>query len=343
MANLLLTKRCVRSCPYCFAGREMADSTPEDAVSWENLVYVADFLQSSGENHISLLGGEPTLHPEFVDFVIYLLERGFRLTVFTCGIMSESRFDEIKSHLTKIPLERLTIVCNINHPEQTPSTSEEEKRAHRFLTLMGPWTMPGFNIYRLDFKLDFIFDLVNRYGMRRELRLGIAHPVPGLNNIYIPPEQITEVLNRLYSYRYLFDRSRVKPGLDCGFPLCSFSNEQLGWLYRLKDHNDFGCGPALDITPDMSVYSCFPLSRFQRKSLFDFNSIKEVVEFYRKLHNSIRAEMAGIFEKCDGCVHREEGRCAGGGVCQMLNRFTNEAPVRIPEIERGLAKINLPI
>lgn len=343
MANILLTTRCVRSCPYCFARREMENSPPREALAWDDLIYLADFLQASGERHVSLLGGEPTLHPDLVDMVLYLVERRFNVTVFTSGIMTPARLEELGKYLTPLPLQRLTLVCNLNDPQQTPAAAGEEAKVRAFLEVLGPWTMPGFNIYRPDFSLEFLFDLINRYGMKRQIRLGIAHPVPGLGQNLMPPEQIGAAVSRFLSYRPLFDRYRVKPGLDCGFPLCRFSDEELGWFFRSTGRVTCGCAPAMDITPDMSVYACFPLSDFHRKSIFEFDSLGQARDYFMGQQNRIRNEIAGIYEECDGCVHREEGRCAGGGACQLLTRFVGEARVRMEEIESELPKSGLSV
>ena len=343
MANILLTSKCTRTCPYCFAEREMADS-PDQVMSWENLLYLADFLAASGEKAVSLLGGEPTLHPSFVDYVLYLLERNFRVSVFTNGIMSPSRVIELKDHLAAVSNEKLTFVCNLNNPRQTPAPEQHTERIHEFLSVMGPWTQPGFNIYRVDFDLEFIFDFVDRYKMKRRLRLGLAHPVPGTSSMYIKPDEMGEVIERLYSYKPLFERFQMDFGPDCGFPICKFNDEQLGWLYRLGGGDlRFKCGPAIDITPDMSVYACFPLSKFHRKSIFEFDTIGQVAEFYSGIHQKIRAEVKGIYPECDGCVQMSKGICPGGGACQLLNSFTNEAVVRLSEIEDELKKTCLPV
>lgn len=93
MANVLLTETCVRNCPYCFAKQYMSEADVKDALTWDNLIYIADFLQSSNVNHISLLGGEPLLHSEISEFCKYLSHRGFIVTIFTSGIMPDSKFD----------------------------------------------------------------------------------------------------------------------------------------------------------------------------------------------------------------------------------------------------------
>lgn len=319
----------------------MSGSPGDSLMSWENLIYIADFLQASGERQVSLLGGEPTLHPECVDFILYLLARNFQVMVFTNGALSPTRLEEFKRHLTKVNIERLTFTCNLNDPVQTPASEEETERIHQFLSVMGPWAMPGFNIYRLDFTLDFLFDAINRFGLKRHVRLGVCHPVAGQRTGYIRMEDMGRVARRVYSYRPQFDAFRVSPGLDCGFPLCRFTDEELGWLHRHRGLIQFGCGPAVDISPDMSVYYCFPLSRYRRKSIFEFDSLAQIEDHLLKMRHEMKAEIPGVYDECDGCRHLEEGICAGGGLCRILNRFVDEAPIRLPEIEHELAKNRL--
>lgn len=333
MANILLTNKCIRDCPYCFAGKEMSQSLENDCISWENVIYLADFLLASGERRVSLLGGEPTLHPQFVDILLYFMERGFNVTAFTSGIMSKAKLDDLTTHLNGVPAGRINFVCNVNNPEQTATPKAETEKLHAFLAALGPWTMPGFNIYRTDFELDFLFGLVARYGMKKHVRLGITHPIPGVPNAAIRVEDIGAITARLYSYKDAFETSRIIPSLDCGFPQCRVSDEQLGWLARLSGKVNFKCTPAIDITPELDVYCCFPLSSMNRRSIFEFDSFRQVVDFYKSLQARVRAETPGIYDECDGCVHLSEGTCAGGGACQLVNRLAHGAPAKLREIE----------
>ncbi|MEI6261524.1 MAG: radical SAM protein [Deltaproteobacteria bacterium] len=337
--NLLLTTSCVRSCPYCFAKKEMDVSNSKDRISWDNIIYVSDFLKSSGQNHISLLGGEPTLHPQFVDIVLYLIERGFFVNVFTSGVMNAAMLYEVQRYLRN-KKRWVSFICNLNDPDQTPAPLKEIESVHSFLDAMGTLVTPGYNIYRIDFHLEFIFDLVTKYGLKRDMRLGLAHPIPGAKNSFISPYEIGDVVKRLFSYANYFNQLRISLGFDCGFPLCKVTNEQIGWLYRLCGNRiNFGCGMPLDINPDMSIYSCFPLSNYHRRSLFEFDHLDEIVEFYEKRKFEIRSEIPGVYEECDGCIYLGEGRCDGGGTCQLLNRMIIEPPIRLPEINNGLSKI----
>ena len=332
MPNVLLTNHCVRSCPYCFAKRYMAEEKNDDFLTWENLIYIADFLQAAGEHHFSLLGGEPTLHPDFIDFVIYLLERNFHVRVFTSGIMADEKLKEAAFLFKDLPLERLSFICNINEPGKTRTSLAETESIKRFFRHFGPRIVPGFNIYRKDFELAFLFEYINEFGLQRNIRIGLTHPIPRERNASIAIEDIGAITDRLFSYIPFFERFRINPGLDCGFPLCRLSDAHLAWMYRFSGGKClFECGPVIDIGPDMSVWPCFPLASFHRKSLYDFNSLQEILDHYKRIHDTVRTEVSGIFDECDDCRQREDGICHGGCIAHSVSRFQEEAPIRLPE------------
>lgn len=333
MPNVLLTQYCNRSCPYCFAKRHMSDTSPDDVLSWDDLIFLADLLEKSGEKRFGILGGEPTLHPQFNDYMLYLLDRGFHVNVFTNGIMSERKLSEAGRLFRDIPPDRLGFTCNLNDPESTAAPMAELEAVKRFLFVFGEKVVPGVNIYRKEFSLEYIFRYINEFGLQRQLRVGIAHPIVGKKNAFVKRSDIREAIARLFSYRDMFERFRVKPGLDCGFPLCLFEDDELAWLYRVTGgHSEFGCGPVIDVGPDMKVWSCFPLSAHNSRSLYEFNSLAEVHNFYKRIHKSIRTEVGGVFEECDNCVHRYDGVCGGGCLAHSLSRFLNEAPIRMEEV-----------
>ena len=199
MANILLTQRCTRSCPYCFAIKHMDTSPPEDILSWENLIYLADFMQAAGERRVQFLGGEPTLHPQFIDFCLYIINRGMGITVFTNGMMPSEKLADAVKHFAQLPDEMLSFVCNINHPDITPKG--EMEMALNFLKAFGRRITPGFNIYRKEIDIDFIFDYINKYGLQRGLRLGLAHPIPGVKNRYVKIQDMRNVVQGLMSYQ----------------------------------------------------------------------------------------------------------------------------------------------
>lgn len=331
MANILLTQKCVRSCPYCFAKKHMADVPPDDILSWENLIYIADFIQSSGENSLSLLGGEPFLHPDFVDYVLYLINRGFHVNVFTSGIMSDACFNKVCQHLLNINPHQLSFVCNLNDPAKT-SFSELEN-IKRFLTIFSKYTTLSINIYKVNFELDYAIQYINTYGLNRHIRIGLAHPIPGKKNVYIPIDKLQLMANRFAEFLPKLEQFNIEAGFDCGLPMCLFSDDNLGKLFKLNKGNvKFSCGTAVDIGPDMNIWACFPLSSYQKKSIFEFQNIHDVHNYYMQFHRRVRTEIGGIFEKCNSCKYREKELCSGGCLAHILNHFITEEKVRYEEV-----------
>ena len=96
--NLLIeiTQRCNLSCPTCFAG-----SSPQHSrqMSLDEFTRQVDQLVEggkSGADVIQLSGGEPTVHPQLLEMIDVLIERGFwQVCINTNGIkLAQDRFAE---------------------------------------------------------------------------------------------------------------------------------------------------------------------------------------------------------------------------------------------------------
>ena len=341
MATILLNSPCHRpSPPGCETGTP--GPTGGLSLSWENLIYIADFLRASGQPRVSLGGGEPTGHPECVDFILYLLDRGFDVTLGTDGILSPTRLEEFRQHLTGVPSERLLVVCNFPDPVRPPGVPPERPGLRSFLAVMGPWTQGGFTIRRPDFSLDFLFAAISHFGMRRQVRLSLAHPVPGSQAGSIQAGDMRRVVEGLSDHRQLFETHRVRPEFGCGWPLCKFSDAELGWLHGLRGRAPGGCEPALAISPDMTVSYCLPLSYYQSTSLFEFDDLEQIDRHFARLRDGIKAKIAGIYPECDGCPSREDGGCDGGGLCRIAAQGRGQAPIHGAGVEDGVSQDRLP-
>ena len=63
MANIAITNYCNLKCPYCFADDMIHDDNKN--MSLENYVKILRYLIQYNETDIGIIGGEPTLHPQF--------------------------------------------------------------------------------------------------------------------------------------------------------------------------------------------------------------------------------------------------------------------------------------
>jgi len=306
----------VRNCPYCFAKEQMQDDS-DDTLTWDNLLYIADLHEMSKTHHISLLGGEPTLHPYFTEFVAYLNDRNFHTTVFTSGVISKRILKTMKETLTAINTQKLNFVCNVNDPLESPE--KELNRLHDFLTIFGKHTSLSFNIYKPDFDLSFTFDYIEKYNLKKYIRIGLTHPIVNENNLHLEKKDLHKMATNFMRFAPTLEKKEISAGFDCGMPLCLFSDEDLGKLFKINNGRiKFGCGPAIDIGTDMNVWACFPLGNVHKRSVFDFDSIQDIGRYYKEMHEKIRDKKGGIFKECIDCKYRKSNLCSGGCLSHIL-------------------------
>ena len=107
--NLMFTTYCNQKCPYCF-GQDAMDARgsrrSDKEISEKNLQFVLDFIKRSGHKGINIIGGEPTLHPEFKKRYRQIEKAGLSVMIFSNCVMGEDTavFLSKKKSLTDILL-----------------------------------------------------------------------------------------------------------------------------------------------------------------------------------------------------------------------------------------------
>ncbi len=317
--NLILTNECNRNCPYCFAKLKLADRETQGSeqrafISLENVATCLDFLERSHCRTIRLLGGEPTLHPHFVEIVHRCVERKFEISIFTNGLWDDATCESILKIRTDDPSVALKILFNVNEPQDW--SPAEKERIPGALRAAGSIGGCGFNIYREDFSVLFVADLVETYQLDKTLRLGLASPIFGTENSFISPDQMKAIGSRLVEQLGELEKHDIIAGFDCAFPLCMFDTESLGKLTLFTYGFESACDFPVDIGPDLSVWPCYPLSGFSQRSLLDFADRDEIKEHFKEqLH---MFDGFGVFDECVDCRFLKRAQCCGGCLAYKL-------------------------
>ena len=68
MANIAITKYCNLKCPYCFAETMMTEEDKKN-IDLNLLKDILEWLKCTPHERIGLIGGEPTLHPQFKEIL----------------------------------------------------------------------------------------------------------------------------------------------------------------------------------------------------------------------------------------------------------------------------------
>ncbi len=307
MPNILLTTRCNLSCKYCFAQEKLSSSRMN--MPMENVQRVIDFLKRSEFPIFRVMGGEPTLHPQFNEIVQTAVAAGMRVDVLSNATWTEST----AALFNRIPPNHLMFLLNIDHPENyTPNQWALIQRNLAALEKRGGVTL-SFNIFEKQPRSDYILDLAERYDIKY-VRLSLSLPVLGAGNLYLPFEELHEVAPFVMRFAAEAEARGVQVQFDNAVPLCIFDDAQTGYLlsHGIYDlHRNVRCDPIIDIGPDLTIWSCFCLSPLENRRLDDFQTLADAQAFYRKVW-SVYQDIVYPLEACAQCYYREKWGCQGG-------------------------------
>jgi len=305
--NLMLTRKCNQSCAYCFASEAMDNPREDDSMTIEECKWCIDRLAGEEDVTISLLGGEPTLHPHLARIVEYALDKCLRVLVFS-NLLTPRIFECLTSN-------RVDIVANINRLDSYNAAQLENIR--RNLDRYSDNVIIGFNIHTLESDYIEVLDLVDLHGLdKMELRLGFASPTPTRDNSFVPVDDFDKVGPYLVKLADHCRSRSIKVGYDCGFVRCMFDEEDLEELDRLDAAAEFPCGTPLDIGPGLRAWHCFPLSAYRSLYAPDFGSFAELRERLSAIYHPFRA--FGVKKECALCDHKTSGLCHGGCLGHVL-------------------------
>jgi hypothetical protein len=315
LANISLTTACNRDCAYCFAGVDRRSGAGHMSV--ETFEKALDFLQRSGIPEARLLGGEPTLHPEFPRLAEMAFERGLRVRVFSNGLMPEPALRWLETH----PPDRVAVLMN---------AAPGDLRQRVTLGRLRERVTPGLNISTPAFDPAFLLDLIREHGLAPRIRFGLAHPTADGSNSFLSPRYYQRVGARLAEFAETARAAGVELSFDCGFVPCMFPPGFLETLGTAAGDIGTRCSPVLDILPDGQVVSCYPLAPLAREPLREDDTADALRERFTARLSGYRK--LGVFRECAACQIRAEAGCNGGCLSASAQRL-RPATARASKVE----------
>jgi len=298
MANLAVSAVCNRRCAYCFALDHLGESDGAPFLPLDALPARLEFLDRSGIDEVRLLGGEPTLHPQFGELVRRVRAAGKRLVLFSNGLMPEEALRTLES----LPPAECTVLVNVTPPDGDPEDrSLEQQRAA--IVRLGDRAVLGVNIHRIDLDLGFLLPLVAESGCKRSIRAGMAQPCLSGTNRHIVPGQYRAVALMLLRFARGAAPAGVSIDLDCGFVRCMFDGVEIDELRALGSALHWRCSPILDIDLDGGVLHCFPLAGLGRVPLAPGTDAAALRRAFQERTRPYR--QAGVFKECSSCAFKE--------------------------------------
>lgn len=319
MPNIALTTYCNLHCPYCFADT-MIQTEDIKNISLDKFKDICHWiLKDKPKNeigHIGLIGGEPTLHPQFKEILsimenIFIKEKCEGI-LFTNGVYLEK-------FLPYIP-EKLHILINVN----TPDAMNEEQWNKMNSTLDEIYSLGWFknkviigcNICMEIDNYDFLWSIVDKYGLRN-VRVSVTAPTKEEYK-QDKDKYYQTMLPKFVNFVKEAKKHSVKLNRDCNqIPDCYYENiEDLQLVKQIcrnenenEDKKQAHCGPVVDITPDFTASACFGAYEIVDCNLFNKYSDLE----YYLLNKIIMPKFINnCTGKCSTCKKHELFTCQGG-------------------------------
>lgn len=327
MPNIMLTYGCNLECSYCFANEFVNKKT--SYITMENFVKAVEFLTKEDGIRIGIIGGEPTLHPNFKNFLEYLMNnrRVTEVTIYTNGILLDKYINQIIS-----PKFRLLINCN--SPKEIGEHLYEKMRKN-ILTLINDHYMKerinlGINLHSDDLDYSFIISLLKECGLHR-VRMSLT--VPNFEN----SEDIKSIEHFLkrksFLLKFLINLSDndILPYYDCNKPpYCIWTNQEKECIenivnkYKVESNltgdNSF-CYPVIDILPDLRAVRCFALSEFEKVDIEEFSGVSELASYFLNQIDSACYKIPSN-EQCINCKTRKVRKCTSGCIGFKINSIS---------------------
>jgi len=295
------------------------DGAAQD-ISLENFDAAIEFLTRHEPAHIGIIGGEPTLHPQFDEILGRLIDNPCvpGVTIYTNGILL-GNFTNLITH------PKISLLVNWNSPQALGVRVFEVLRDNVdkliFEHAMAPRLNLGLNLYDISMDYTYMVELLKRYRLRK-LRISLTVPD-------FPEGCGTDVLEYFRGYKTFLmsffrdmDTIGVLPYYDCNRPpYCIWTEEEKRWLESytskysdlentLVDTKSF-CRPPIDILPDLQAVRCFGMSFFEKVSIADFSSYEDLVAHFMRLIDA-RAYRVSAAEECKDCYLRRTWLCCQG-------------------------------
>ena len=308
--NIMLNDYCNLNCKYCFAGL----NEKKINISDENMQSFIEFLKRSNMRSLRVLGGEPTLHPNFIKYIqTATMDRFFEeILVFTNG------YNLNKEMVDNIISPKIGFLINFNKIDDIGEKKYNAivenvtylTRKYRQLNLPVKVTL-GINIYEPDFDYKYIINMTKQLNLK-SIRYSITVPTKTGENItldyykqYIP--KIMEFLECCY-------QNKIVTNLDCNnIPKCLFTKDELITLVT-RGHNMCNknfCSMPLDVRPNLDVTRCFPFFDTWKLNIKDYDNVNQIKEFFGERIDKYRFEKP-TFKECETCKLFENKLCQCG-------------------------------
>ncbi len=306
----MLTNWCNYHCPYCFGMDMMAPKKKPTAMSRETFTGIVEWLERKPfDRVVHLMGGEPTLNPDIEWMVNTLLEKEMHITIFSN--MATRQAVDLAEKFSFLPI---YWVANVNNPAKWNKGQREN--IERALQAGGRKVSLTFNIMPEEPNELWALELIERFDLCRNIKVGFVLPTLTSSNMALKDDEYGIVARRVVDLVKAGEPMDLSVEYECGIPFCSFTDEQLGFLWQHKSNVTSGCQSRLDITPDGDVMYCLPLATAGMRHYTEFEDYPACREWFERRNRPYR--LLGSKIECAECPLNNPLKCNGGCLAKNM-------------------------
>ncbi len=310
MANIAITNICNLKCQYCFAEDMIQEETKNMEIS--RFIEIINFIETQS-NHFGIIGGEPTLHPKFKDFLDISRDWSNKhhgsVTLFTNGI-------ELEKYLNDLG-QQIGVLINLNAPDKMePSKWRKLNKCLNTIYDKGLFREKvtiGVNLYPLRTDYSFAFDILKKYELKH-VRTSVVAPSACFASMRNDKEKYYFDMKEIYlNFLKECHKNHICARMDCGhIPFCYFTEDEKQFVEEATCgtcHSDW-CHPVIDIKEDFMATACF--GSYDPVDIRDFKNLEELSRYLQIKKNLPKAQKNVLFGKCAECEKAKYLKCQGG-------------------------------
>jgi len=297
--NIMINTKCNLSCPFCFASTIVNKKQHRlEEMKGEDFEFILSLLKGKIKT-VTLMGGEPTLHKNFLAFIEKSLSEGFNIMLLTNGCWSQ----KVRESLTKLPSNRIKYCINLNEYMRQEIV---EKVTDNLMHIDPDSIILSVNIDRINFNFDFYKKLIKHIPVRA---VRWSYSLPGGDNRFLNKSDYSHISESLIAFFDFLLKRDIEIISDHLVPLCVFNKKQVDYFSQKNIKIKTKCSPIVDILPDLTVINCFPLfGKIDSLKLSEFNSIEDI---YKEFKNMLNNHNHFADPKCKECEMFNK-ICSGG-------------------------------
>ncbi|WFR56533.1 radical SAM protein [Anaerocolumna sp. AGMB13025] len=285
-----ITTRCNLRCKHCGAISLVEQNKPEYK-NWKKVIdYVSTFV-----DHMTLLGGEPLLHPEIEEIIHYACSYGIKVSLITNGQAEGSLVDAIMKH----PIASIFVSMEglLDSHDQVRGTGTWKKAMDtlKHLTYLNKYKSP-----RTQIGVNIVANKLNRHEildfMESTKELGIRYQISSLalkgnadinqDLLAISTGEVLDLFEEIAQYHA--GNPGMKINILNDYPIFKeYLNKKYGTDYRIKGFTCDALTGAIYADPNGNISTCQNHSdmKLNMEEYHDWNEDFPVFEpFLQLLH-----------------------------------------------------------